>query len=154
MGDGMELAGVDLEELWWRYVALGGSGDRYWLALCVLDGSLCDEWEHDLIAQALNEAFIDAGQDTFPVGYSYVGSPSIPSILAARGKRPVTGASLEARRQAAMARVQSAAAARRAAALHATAARLMQASGQLQFARHAGARAHAARRRGAASAAA
>lgn len=151
MGDGMELAGVDLEELWWRYVALGGLGDRSWLALCVLDSSLCDESEHDLIAQALNEAFLDAGQDTFPVGYRH--DPS-PSIVPARRKRAVPGPSLEARRLAAMARLQSATAARRAAALHATAARLMQASGQLQFACRAEARAHAARRRGSASAAA
>lgn len=148
--DGMELAAVDLEELWWRYAALGGSGDRSWLALCVRDGSLCDEYEHDLIAQALNEAFIDAGLDTFPVGYRH--GPS-PSILPPRGKGAVPGP-LEARREAAMARLHSAAAARRAAALHATAARLMQATGQLQFARHAELRARAARRRGAASAAA
>lgn len=149
--DGMELAGIDLGELWRRYVEIGGSQDPASVALCVLDPGRCDQREHDLIAHALNEAFLDHDLDTFPVGY--LGSSSPPHAISPAQHRPPAGTSassrsLEARRQAALARMRSAAAARRAAALHATAAQLMQSSGQLQLARHAVARAQAARQRG------
>lgn len=153
--DGMELAGVDLEELWWRYVAIGGSRDAASVAMDVLGAHPCDEREHDLIAQALNETFLDQGQDSFPVGYSAVsGSATFPRLIRRSAGSVPMSRSLHARQQAAVARLRSAAAARQAAALHATAARLMHTSGQLQFARRADARASAARQRGARSLAA
>jgi hypothetical protein len=112
-----------------------------------------------LIAQALNEVFIDRDEGTYPVGYAGPQSASAPKP-AGRAVPSVdvdsvpASRSLEPRRRAALARLRSAAAARNAAALHATAAQLMQTSGQLQFARHADARAQAARQRSVAATAA
>jgi hypothetical protein len=147
--DGMDLAGIGLEQLWLRYVAIGGSGDLACLALSVLEIDPPDEHEHNLIAQALNEAFIDEGQGTFPVGYSGPVASSRPPTAFRAGGSPARARSLELRRQAALAGLRSAAAAQQAAELHATAAKLMQASGNLRFACRADARAQAARRRGA-----
>jgi hypothetical protein len=148
--DGMDLAGVDIDALWWRYAGLGGSGDLASLASWATGDVACDGHEHDLIAQALNEIFMDRGQDTFPVGYARPASSPVAATagwpvhnLLARGSR-----SLEARRYAASARLRSAAASRRAAVLHATAAQLMHTSGQLQFARHAEERGQDAWQRG------
>lgn len=146
LGIGMDLAGVELQELWWRYAALGGAVGPEALALCIVETDCCDRRQHDLIAQALNEAFLDRGYDTFPVAYADgvapvpVVGPQVPTSMAR---------SLDARRHATLARLRSAAAARHSAQLHATAAQLMQASGQLQFARLAATRAQAARQRAA-----
>lgn len=143
--DGLELAGLSFEELWLRYMALGGSSD---LALLVAEfaGAPCGAHEHNLIAHALNEAFLDQGIDTFPVAYFNAqplsSAPSVPAECPGAG-----GNAAAVRRDAAAARQRSAAAARKAAMLHSVASQLMQASGQLHFARHAHNRAVAAQQR-------
>jgi len=69
LADGMELAGANLDELWWRYLAIGGDADQQLVAECVRGAVPCDLREYSIIAQALNECFVDLGLDTFPVGY-------------------------------------------------------------------------------------
>lgn len=148
LSDGMDLAGVDVNEVWWRYVAIGGSRDPASVASCLAEQTPCDPHEHDLIAHVLNEIFLDRGLSTFPVGYSDAPAavqPTAPRRSPAETRRE--SRSTAARQQAALARLRSAAAARQAAALHATAAQLMQTSGQLQFARRAQSRSQTARRR-------
>jgi hypothetical protein len=151
--DGMDLSGLRLIELWWRYVAIGGHADQAQLAEWVMGRALCPADDHDVIAQALNESFLDRGLNTFPVGYS--DAMSAPAFSGrprtAAADRPIaTGTcarSVEVRRQAADARLRSAMAAHRAVMLHASAARLMQVNGQLQMARQARERAERARAR-------
>ncbi|MBE7187031.1 hypothetical protein [Jatrophihabitans endophyticus] len=141
---------MGLDEIWWRYAALGGQRDPESIALYIVGAVACEQDEHDLIAQALNEAFLDQGHDTFPVAYHGT-EPTSAALLRSRGRRPLERAG-EVRRQAVRAHLRSAAAARRAASLHETAAELMQASGHLQFAYRADARARAARLRSGAAA--
>jgi hypothetical protein len=144
--DGLDLTGVDVTEVWWRYAALGGASDLPVLIERLAGATPSTPMEHDLIAQALNETFLDQGIETFPVSYSDPLPPRIP--LPVRSTRAGTHTSpAAARRDAAVARLRGAAAARRAAVLHATAAELLQSSGHLQFARHARARARVAQQR-------
>lgn len=70
LSEGMELAGLDVLQLWGRYVAVGGEADTAALADEVRGRRRCTAREHDLIAQALNECFLEQGSDTFPVAYS------------------------------------------------------------------------------------
>ena len=147
--DGMDLAGVCLDELWWHYLAIGGVAPPSLLAEELAGTAPCGPIEHDLIAQALNETFLDRGINSFPVAYSDAQPRQEYDHV---GTIPIerTDRSSQARRDAAAARLRSAAAARRAAALQLSAAALMQTSGQLQFARRARARARLAQHRGAA----
>ncbi len=138
--DGMELAGVGVRDVWWRYVALGGRADLKLLTEIIHGAAECDNEEHDLIAQVLNEIFYDHGMDTFPVGYQELYRPLPASTHVGRQPVPELLASDPCRR-AAQARRDSAEAARQAAELHLTAARLMHASGQLRLANRAHARA-------------
>lgn len=148
--DGQELAGIGLDELWCRYVSVGGTLGAAAVARCLaLDVDQCDPHEHDLIAQALNETFLDLDIDTFPVLYASDGSPH--AACAEVFQTTPVSRSVQARRQAALARLRSSAAARQSADLHAVASELMRSSGQLQFAARATARAHAARGRAVAS---
>ncbi|HJQ00707.1 MAG TPA: hypothetical protein VJ851_03835 [Jatrophihabitans sp.] len=148
LSDGLELVGTDVDELWWHYVAIGGEAGPGLLAARISGVASCDLREYALIAQALNECFVDRGLNTFPVGYcpQLAGSMSVSGFLGSlsglSGSRP---AGIEARRRAVEARLHSVAAARQAALLHLTAARLMQTSGQLHYARQALQRADRAR---------
>jgi hypothetical protein len=64
----MQATGMDYYQLWLRYLAVSGSGGPLEVEAYVLGVLTVDSYEHDLIAQALNEWFIDRGQD-HPVGY-------------------------------------------------------------------------------------
>jgi hypothetical protein len=150
--DGMDLSGLRLIELWWRYVAIGGHADQAQMAEWIMGRASCPADDHDLIAQALNESFLDRGLDTFPVGYcDALSAPALSGRPRTAAARPIaTGSrarSAEVRRQAASARQRSAMAAHRAVMLHASAARLMQINGQLAMARQARERAARARTR-------
>jgi hypothetical protein len=153
LSDGMDLAGMGMEELWWRYAALGGRTPPALVADRINGLAPSDEDEYNLIAQALNEGFLDRGLDTFPVGYcgslADAGGMPSPQVLAGQASAAPPIPPAEARRRAAEARRRSATAARQAAQLHLTAARLMQTGGQLQFARHARQRADNAHARAA-----
>jgi len=151
---GLDLAGAEISEVWWRYVANGGLGDPALLAARIAGTAPCERIEHDLIAQALNECFLDRGLSTFPVSYH----PKKPPVASVAARLPVpsvtvrTPASYEVRRRSAQARQRSAEAARQASELQLTAARLMKESGQLLFARRAASRGVAAYARGACAA--
>ena len=80
LADGFALAGGDLAELWWRYVAVGGRADRNELHRRMHAEVTVDGREHNLIAQALNELFMDRQIPTFPVAYrAELAPPSPPS---------------------------------------------------------------------------
>jgi hypothetical protein len=70
LADGLALSGADLDELWWRYIAIGGDAGHRLLASRVGGVAPCDIQEYSIIAQALNECFVDRGLNTFPVGYT------------------------------------------------------------------------------------
>ena len=63
LSDGWDLSGLSLAELWLRYVAIGGDASKAQLA-SYARGQVCpDSYEHNLIAQAINEHFTDRGED-------------------------------------------------------------------------------------------
>jgi hypothetical protein len=70
--DGMTLSGMSYVELWVRCVGLGGCAPTDDLADQITQdespATALDAYEHNIIAQALNEHFLDLGQD-HPVGY-------------------------------------------------------------------------------------
>lgn len=61
--------GLTLYQLWLAYFAVGGNGTpgevRAWLA----DAPVAPAHDHDLLAQALNDGFLEIGLD-HPVRYS------------------------------------------------------------------------------------
>ncbi|MEV0074490.1 MULTISPECIES: hypothetical protein [unclassified Amycolatopsis] len=66
--EGYRLSELSAFELWAEYLAVGGGADQLEVEAYVL-GILCpDRLQHNLIAQALNEVFVDRGLD-HPVGY-------------------------------------------------------------------------------------
>ncbi len=65
---GMQLSGLTFPELWLRYIAVSGTVGELELEAYVLGLLVPDAYQHNLIAQALNEHFIDRGQD-HPVAY-------------------------------------------------------------------------------------
>lgn len=80
--DGSDLCGLDSRELWLRYLALGGSA-----ALSTFNAYLAADYEpnareHDVIAQVLNEAFLDLGIDAFPVATVRVPTERMAAIAA------------------------------------------------------------------------
>jgi hypothetical protein len=81
--DGMDLVGLGWQELWLRYSALGGDADEQQIRDHVLGEGCTDAHEHNVIAQAINEAFLDRGQN-HPVGYQHTGNdlPDLPSASA------------------------------------------------------------------------
>lgn len=65
---GLAHSDLSIEQLWFRYIALGGVCSMRRLAWEVYDDDL-PAIEHDRIAQALNEYFLDRDV-TQPVAYS------------------------------------------------------------------------------------
>jgi hypothetical protein len=66
--DGMRLSGMSFSELWLRQIAVSGTIGELELEAYVLGLLVPDDYQHNLIAQAINEYFIELGQD-HPVGY-------------------------------------------------------------------------------------
>jgi hypothetical protein len=66
--DGMRLSGMSFWELWLRQIAVSGTIGELELEAYVLGLLVPDNYQHNLIAQAINEYFIELGQD-HPVGY-------------------------------------------------------------------------------------
>ncbi|HEX8306287.1 MAG TPA: hypothetical protein VF612_15530 [Jatrophihabitans sp.] len=66
--DGMRLSGMSYPELWLRHISLSGAIGEMELEAYVLGLLVPDDYQHNMIAQALNEYFIELGQD-LPVGY-------------------------------------------------------------------------------------
>jgi hypothetical protein len=69
--DGMDLSGMTYDELWIRQVSVGGTAGEVEVEAYVLGLLDSDDFQHDLLAQALNEYFLERGQD-HPVGYTTV----------------------------------------------------------------------------------
>jgi hypothetical protein len=66
--DGLRLSGLTAAELWLSYFTVGGDAEDLELEAYVLGVLRPGRYQHDLIAQALNEHFIDRGLDHC-VGY-------------------------------------------------------------------------------------
>jgi hypothetical protein len=66
---GLNASGLSYRELWWRQLCIGGDAGPLELEAYVLGLLRCSPHQHDLIAQALNEHYLDQGGD-HPVTYS------------------------------------------------------------------------------------
>lgn len=62
LDSGFERSGMTYDELWIRQVALGGSAGRFEVEAYVIGLLVVDPYQHDLIAHALNEFFMEHGQ--------------------------------------------------------------------------------------------
>lgn len=60
---------LSMDDLWLRYISLGGLASASDMESFVTAGATPNSYEHDLLAQALNERFIELGRD-MPVRYS------------------------------------------------------------------------------------
>jgi hypothetical protein len=94
LADGADLLGLPDEQLWCRYLGLGGALSQRELVELVAGRAAGTPVEADIAAHAMNEAFLDLGLGTFPVGYR---SPALDAVL--RGRLAVD---LAERRTAAM----------------------------------------------------
>lgn len=66
--DGLQRSGLSPAELWIRYYAVGGDAAELEVEAYALNLLIPDDYQHNLIAQALNEYFLDRHED-HPVGY-------------------------------------------------------------------------------------
>jgi hypothetical protein len=66
--EGMRATDMNYHQLWLNYVGVSGAAGPLELEAYVLGLLTPDAYEHDLIAQAVNEWYIDRGQN-HPVGY-------------------------------------------------------------------------------------
>ena len=66
--DGMDLSGMSVQQLWLRYIGLGGCETPTDIQHQLLGTVAIGDHEHNLLAQAINEHFIERGQD-HPVHY-------------------------------------------------------------------------------------
>ena len=67
--DGRRQAALSIGQLWWSYLALGGTASPTGLAAFLSGALRPDTQQYDLIAQALNDHLTDLGKDQ-PVPYS------------------------------------------------------------------------------------
>lgn len=68
--EGMLAADLDYHSLWTRYFALGGDANLAELRDFIEADTVPDQYQHNIIAQALNEVFLDRG-DNYPVAYRH-----------------------------------------------------------------------------------
>jgi hypothetical protein len=66
--DGLQLSGMTPGELWLGYYSVGGNASELEVEAYVLGLLRPDAYQHNLIAQAINESFLDQGKD-HPVSY-------------------------------------------------------------------------------------
>ena len=66
--EGMHRAGLHPLDVWLRYLSLGGNGSLADVERYLVHNRCPDDHEHNLVAHAINEAFLDQGVD-FPVAY-------------------------------------------------------------------------------------
>ena len=74
LSEGWDLSGLPLSGLWLNYFALGGNASPTRVAAYARGLPRPDSYQHNMIAQALNEYFTDRGED-HPVAYQ-----DIPSL--------------------------------------------------------------------------
>lgn len=87
LADGRRLSGLSWTDLWNRYTALGGSTTPDELRRHVEDDGCPNQHEHNVIAQAINEAFTDQGRD-HPVAYRHLYRPPTNPAEGVTGRRP------------------------------------------------------------------
>jgi hypothetical protein len=75
LADGWDLSGLTLGELWLRYLAVGGTAGPARVAAYARGQLRPDSYQHNMIAQAINEHFTDQGED-HPVSYQDI--PLLP----------------------------------------------------------------------------
>jgi hypothetical protein len=66
--EGFARSGMSFTELWIRQLEVGGTAGRLEVEAYVLGLLRSDPFQHDLLAQAINEYFIEHGRD-HPVRY-------------------------------------------------------------------------------------
>jgi hypothetical protein len=66
--DGLQRSGMTPGELWMSYYSVGGDASELEVEAYALGLLEPDAYQHNLIAQAINESFLDHGQD-HPVSY-------------------------------------------------------------------------------------
>lgn len=66
--EGMNRSGMTWDNLWLRQLSVGGAIGELEVEAYVLGVLEPDAYQHDLIAQAINEYFLENGQD-HPVAY-------------------------------------------------------------------------------------
>jgi hypothetical protein len=66
--DGMQLSGMTFREFWLRQVTVGGVADELAVEAYTLGLLTPGPLEYNVLAQALNEHFLERGQD-HPVAY-------------------------------------------------------------------------------------
>lgn len=66
--DGLARSGMSFTELWLRQLGVGGTAGRLEVEAYVLGLLAADPYQHDVLAQAINEYFIERHQD-HPVAY-------------------------------------------------------------------------------------
>ena len=72
--DGMARCGMRYDELWLRQLGLGGDAGLLEVEAYVLGVLEVDRYQHDLLAQAINECFLERGEN-HPVAYR-----SLPAV--------------------------------------------------------------------------
>jgi hypothetical protein len=75
LSDGWDLSGLSLAELWMAYLAIGGAASSAQVEAWTRGQTRPDSYQHNLIAQAINEHFIDRGENQ-PVSYRDI--PALP----------------------------------------------------------------------------
>jgi hypothetical protein len=65
---GMEASGMGYHDLWLRQIAVSGDASELELEAYLLGLLTLDPLQYNIIAQAINEHFIDRGEN-HPVGY-------------------------------------------------------------------------------------
>ena len=74
LSDGWDLSGLPLTQLWLCYLALGGTASPARVQAYARGLVPPDSYQHNLIAQAINDYFIDQGGD-HPVSYQDIPFP-------------------------------------------------------------------------------
>jgi hypothetical protein len=69
--EGLSLTGMTVDELWLRQLTLGGNASPLEVEAYVLGLLVADPYQHNLLAQALNEWALEHGGD-HPVGYWHI----------------------------------------------------------------------------------
>ena len=74
LADGMRQTRMTYPRLWMLYLTLGGAGTQADVQHHVESGDCPDDHEHNVLAQALNDAYLEAGHD-HPVAYRHLHPP-------------------------------------------------------------------------------
>lgn len=69
LDDARRAAGLGMGDLWMRYIALGGLNSQVELERFLRDEGDLAPNDHDVLVHALNERFMDCGED-HPIRYS------------------------------------------------------------------------------------